>query len=127
MTVFSPNVISGWAPRRHNLSHVCITTLGGIRQPRRLEQHHTFYIDKWVRGAVLYGQIEFYEALVKEIIDLIKKVKVHMPQTEANLFQFTSEERLRLAIAYYKKTGDKSRLEELHGELTVQLANLEKK
>jgi HD superfamily phosphohydrolase len=69
MTVFSPNVISGWAPRRHNLSHVCITTLGGIRQPRRLEQHHTFYIDKWVRGAVLYGQIEFYEALVKEIID----------------------------------------------------------
>ena len=65
--------------------------------------------------------------LVKEIIDLIKKIQVRMPKTEANIFGFTTEERLRLAIAYYKKTGDKSRLEELHGELTIQLANLEKR
>lgn len=64
--------------------------------------------------------------LVKEIIDLIKKIKVHMPQTEAGLFEFSTKERLDMAIQYYKLTKDKSRLEELHGELTTQLANLEK-
>lgn len=74
---------------------------------------------------IQYGPVIY--KLVKEIIELIKKIKVRMPQTEANIFGFTTEERLRLAIEYYKKTGDRSRLEELHGELTVQLANLERK
>lgn len=63
--------------------------------------------------------------IVKEIIELIKKIKVHMPQTEAQLFSFGAHERLEMAIQYYKLTKDKSRLEELHGELTTQLANLE--
>ena len=64
--------------------------------------------------------------IVKEIIELIKKIKVHMPQTEAQLFSFGARERLEMAIQYYKLTKDKSRLYELHGELTTQLANLEK-
>lgn len=64
--------------------------------------------------------------IVQEIIDLIKKIKVHMPKTEASLFSFGANERLDMAIQYYKLTKDKSRLYELHGELSTQLANLEK-
>lgn len=64
--------------------------------------------------------------IVKEIIELIKKIRVRMPQTEAALFSFGANERLEMAVQYYKLTKDKSRLYELHGELTTQLANLEK-
>lgn len=65
--------------------------------------------------------------LIKQIIDLIWKVQAHMPMTEANTFGFSQHERLEAAIKYYKRTKDKSRLEEMHGELTVQLSNLEKR
>lgn len=79
----------------------------------------------WVTILLLilkYGPVIWQ--LVKEIIDLIKKIQLRMPQTEATAFQFTTKQRLDMAIKYYKLTGDKSRLEELHGELTVQLKNL---
>jgi hypothetical protein len=62
--------------------------------------------------------------LVKQIIDMITKISLRMPQSQALEFEMSQRDRLEAAVKYYRRTGSKVRLEELHGELTCQLENM---
>jgi hypothetical protein len=59
--------------------------------------------------------------IVKEIIDLINSMSLFVDDPQ--LFKQQSKERLGDCVSYYRITRDKSKLEELHGELSVQLSN----
>ena len=63
--------------------------------------------------------------LVMEIIDLINEVSSYLPASEAAVFQYIKKGSLDNAVAYYRLTKDKGKLESMHGELTVQLSNFQ--
>jgi hypothetical protein len=61
--------------------------------------------------------------LVKEIIDMINGVSGYMSPMEAREFRREQRAELKNAVAYYKLTKDKCKLEAMHGQLTCQLNN----
>lgn len=63
-------------------------------------------------------------ALVGEIIKLINGVSAYMESSEREEFRAAKRSDLDTAVNYYRITRDKTRLRELHGELSVQLENV---
>lgn len=61
--------------------------------------------------------------IVKEIIDMINGVSDFLPESESKMFKFEKRGQLRMAVKHYRKTKQKTRLEEMHGELSCQLSN----
>lgn len=61
--------------------------------------------------------------LVQEIIDMINGVSEFLPESETHIFQNTKKSQLRMAVKHYRKTKDKTPLNEMHGELSCQLSN----
>jgi hypothetical protein len=61
--------------------------------------------------------------MVQEIIDLINGVSEYLPRSEGRIFKVTKRQELKDAVAYYRLTKDKIKLESMHGELTCQLSN----
>jgi hypothetical protein len=61
--------------------------------------------------------------MVQEIIDLINGVSEYLPRSEAHIFKTAKRQELKDAVAYYRLTKDKCKLESMHGELTCQLSN----
>jgi hypothetical protein len=62
--------------------------------------------------------------IVMEILDLITNSALFMTNTDARIFSESAKRQLDDAVAYYTIAKSTSRLEELHGELSLQLANL---
>lgn len=62
-------------------------------------------------------------SLVGEIIDLINGVASYLEKQDAIEFKKSKKIDLDSAVNYYKLTKDKEKLNALHGELSVQLAN----
>lgn len=61
--------------------------------------------------------------IVREIIALINSMAAFMDDPVA--FKQQARGRMDDCVAYYQFTGDKSKLEEMHGELSIQLGNLQ--
>ena len=61
--------------------------------------------------------------LVKEIIDMINGVSGYMAPIDADHFKAEQHAELKNAVAYYRLTKDKCKLEAMHGQLTCQLKN----
>lgn len=61
--------------------------------------------------------------LVQKIIELINGVSEFLPESESRMFKSEKRGQLKAAVKHYRKTKQKARLEEMHGELACQLSN----